>query len=370
MGSEVWIKLASAIVLVALVGVAHHRLERNRGRRPLPHAVLLCFAVGLMLVLPTQSVARYIFSELAVTAVATVFPIYESVRAVCTPDEEDDRAWLQYWMAGGIIFMCSGWVDDVIQDSDTIVYWYEAMFFLFVWLQFPKTDGAALIYDGFTKPVLTPLARPLAQRMTNWISYLYQTMVNCLHLWLLWFIFMFLPAGLKRTVALLVGTVYPLVSSITAAASPEVEDDTYWLTYWSCYGCLFLIMDSVELWLGWLPGFYTLVIFATVYLMLPMFQGADKVFRKVLVPLAGLQELLVLRDAIAVKRSMLKDLDPGRAAVVRKAIAKFFDDDAENNDPEELRKELRMGWNSVSFRGPFQGNQREEDPDALSHPIV
>jgi hypothetical protein len=65
----------------------------------------------------------------------------------------------------------------------------------------------------------------------------------------------------------------------------------YWLTYWAVYGCLFVIMDLSEKVLGRIPGFYTLIIFSTIYLMLPMFRGADKVFRKILVPLAGLQEV-------------------------------------------------------------------------------
>lgn len=50
-------------------------------------------------------------------------------------------------------------------------------------------------------------------------------------------------------------------------------------------------MDLSEIVMGRIPGFYTLVILATIYLMLPMFRGADKVFRKILVPLAGLQEV-------------------------------------------------------------------------------
>ena len=49
-----------------------------------------------------------------------------------------------------------------------------------------------------------------------------------------------------------------------------------------------------ESWMGWIPGFYSLIIFSSIYLMLPMFQGADKVFRKILVPLAGLDEMLML----------------------------------------------------------------------------
>jgi hypothetical protein len=53
----------------------------------------------------------------------------------------------------------------------------------------------------------------------------------------------------------------------------------YWLTYWSCFGILFLITDFIENFIGFIPGFYTLTIAATVYLMLPLFRGADTVSR-------------------------------------------------------------------------------------------
>ena len=72
-------------------------------------------------------------------------------------------------------------------------------------------------------------------------------------------------------------------------------------------------MEILETWLGWIPGFYTAYIAATLYLMLPMMQGADKVFRKILVPLARLQDLLILRDAIQIKKRILSELDPEQA---------------------------------------------------------
>jgi hypothetical protein len=254
-------------------------------------------------------------------------------------------------MVGGVLFMATGWVDDVIKSPTITEYWYITSFFFFVWLFFPKTDGAALLYDTITEPYIAPRMKPLAAKMNNMITAAYQTLINAMHLWFLWFIFLFLPVGLKRLIAVLIGTVYPLVSSIAAAATEEVEDDTYWLTYWSCYGCLFIIMQVLEVWLGWIPGFYTLIILSTVYLMLPMFQGADKIFRKVLVPLLGLRELLLLRDAIVVKKNMLRDLDPERAAVVRKAIAKFYsaEDGDDMADPTALKKEFVNSWQGVKM---------------------
>jgi hypothetical protein len=54
---------------------------------------------------------------------------------------------------------------------------------------------------------------------------------------------MFLPNGIKRIVAVAAGTVYPFFSSVHAITTEEFEDDAYWLTYWSCYGILFMGMD-------------------------------------------------------------------------------------------------------------------------------
>lgn len=259
-------------------------------------------------------------------------------------------------MCGGVLFMCTEWVGHVMKEQNA-VYWYEVTSFFFVWLYYPLTKGAELIYEHITKRFIAYRVKPLATKMTNALSALYQTFMNAAHLWVLWIIFMFLPASFKRIVAVAIGTVYPEISSIVAASTEEVADDTYWLTYWSVYGCLFLIMELLEIFIGRVPGFYTLVILATVYLMLPMFQGADKLFRKVLVPLAGLQEMLMLRDAIIVKKQMLHDLHPERAETVRMAIAKFYADDSTTIDPMDLpescKKEFLSTWSSMN---PFRRN--------------
>ena len=130
--------------------------------------------------------------------------------------------------------------------------------------------------------------------------------------------------------------------------------------------------------MGWIPGFYSLIIFSSIYLMLPMFQGADKVFRKILVPLAGLDEMLMLRDAIGVKRSMLKTLNPERAKKVSKAISKFYDDDLVDGsaDPEVLKQELLAGWSGLKMpklKNPFKkssGDGKADETATESTPLV
>ena len=156
--------------------------------------------------------------------------------------------------------------------------------------------------------------------------------------------------------------------------------DTFWLTYWSCYGLLFLIMDWLETYLvsacaivwscrkrvliaerrnahltlitfgtqrcqqGVIWGFYSVIIFSTVYLMLPMFQGSDKLFRNVLVPLAGLRESLLLRDALLLKKDLMASLPPERQIELRKLITYSFNtetpDDDDDDDAHDTRVEV------------------------------
>jgi len=63
---------------------------------------------------------------------------------------------------------------------------------------------------------------------------------------------------------------------------------------------------------------------ATLYLMLPMFDGSMKVFRKVLVPLLGQQELLIIRDAHVLAAELFKKIPVDRQDHARQQAAKAF----------------------------------------------
>lgn len=101
-----------------------------------------------------------------------------------------------------------------------------------------------------------------------------------------------------------------------------------------------------------------------------MFEGADKVFRKFLVPLAGLQELLMLRDAIKVKKSMLKTLHPERSKKVSKVIAKFFDDEEGAQDPLLLTDEINEGWGSLRLPSIFGKKSSSAEHPSETSPLV
>lgn len=305
-------------------------LTAAKGSKRRYHAAYAGFALAAIFLLP-QEVKDGLFSELGVIVVGAVFPLYESIRAVCTPQTGDDMSWLQYWCGMSGIFFTASFFNDYFGEAESFQYHFHMFeFFYYLWLVLPFTDGSTLVFDYFTIPMLSPVIKPVAGKMGTWLNGIVMTFVNASHLWLLWVLFVILPSFIKRFAAIGVGTIYPALASVVAVTTSQSEDDAFWLTYWSCYGALFLIVDWSEEWLGRVPGFYVLVIFTELYLMLPMFQGAEKVFRHVLVPIAGLKEMLLLRDAVMVKKDLLRSIPAGRQAAVREAIAKAFAEDNED----------------------------------------
>jgi len=228
--------------------------------------------------------------------------------------------------------------------------WFQFEFFFFIWLYLPFTDGSTLVFDYFTKPVMSPIIDPISQKMNSWISGTIMTIVNASHLWALWAFFIILPKDVKRFATIAVGSVYPILASITAVSTPTKTDDTFWLTYWTGYGLLFITMDWLETYFGRIWGFYTVIIFSTVYLMLPMFQGSDKLFRNVLVPLAGLKEQLLLRDAILLKKDIIASIPADRQKELRKLITQSFDIETPDEDHDDPGSDSRMEVNMNNIK--------------------
>mmetsp|Transcript_8783 Transcript_8783/g.15923 ORF Transcript_8783/g.15923 Transcript_8783/m.15923 type:complete len:402 (-) Transcript_8783:1956-3161(-) len=341
LGPELILSLVGIAIMAGLIVLATRKYERTRGRVVKFHYYYFGAAAATILVvhLTSSTMELLLFSPPSVALVGCVYPIYESIRAVCTPGTADDTSWLQYWVAQGVVAFSTEFIDDytVVKNVAFRRIWYEIEFIYFLWLLLPFTDGAALTFDYVTEPLLAPRIKPLVAKMDNLIQAIISMFTNIAHLWVIWIAFVLLPSFLKRFIVIVVGTVYPLMSSVVAITTKDTgDDDTYWLTYWSCYGILFMLMDWSEAWIGWLPGFYLFILLCTVYLMLPMFQGAEKIFRHVLVPLAGLKEMLLLNDAIKVKKEMMRSVPPERLKALRAAISKSFADDGEDDEDADV----------------------------------
>ena len=88
---------------------------------------------------------------------------------------------------------------------------------------------------------------------------------------------------------------FSLLASVLQAASSQSTDDI----------------------LYWIPGYHSAMLTFVCYLMLPVFNGADSVFRGILVPVFGLKAQLLRRDARVLAEESTKGLtEEQKAAVV------------------------------------------------------
>uniref|UniRef100_A0A7S2XRQ7 Uncharacterized protein n=1 Tax=Attheya septentrionalis TaxID=420275 RepID=A0A7S2XRQ7_9STRA len=335
---ETIVAVAFYAVMAILMATVMRNATRSRGKAPkifskplgstlsmlVWHVIFVAAAMILIYILPI-SITKSMFSRNGVVVVGTIFPIYESIHAVCTAFDGDDKTWLQYWIVQGLFSFSTEWVDDITHHLPTAGrHWFEFEFFFMLWMICPFTDGAALIYDQLMVPFVVPWVQKYTESVHGYITTAVMMAVNGSHLWVVSIVFAMMDEKFKRFVVVGIGTVYPLMASTVAVASKEGTDDTMWLTYWSCFGVLFLLMDIVEEVLGEWPGFYTACLFSTVYLMLPLFRGAEVVFRKILVPLSGQTEMLLLRDVEELRKEMVQNIPPNRRTNVLSMAANSF----------------------------------------------
>ena len=75
------------------------------------------------------------------------------------------------------------------------------------------------------------------------------------------------------------------------------QDDQQWLTYWAVFNAFNLTISLVKDIAVYIPGFFSVMILTVAFLLLPMTRGAETIFRKVLVPICGM-EACVKREPV------------------------------------------------------------------------
>lgn len=135
------VSIIALALAFALVVLATWRFRRTQGRIWKFHAIYLALVAVLVLVTPL-SVKQVAFSTMGVVVAGTIFPLYESLRALCTPSSADDMEWLQYWTAAGTVAFLTAYLKDYRIASDHVqLIWFQFEFFFFIWLYLPFTVG-------------------------------------------------------------------------------------------------------------------------------------------------------------------------------------------------------------------------------------
>ena len=85
------------------------------------------------------------------TCITVLYPAVHSIRAIESPEEDDDKVWLTYWMVFGVLNVLETFVPFIFWF---IPYWGWLRLVLFVWLLTPQFKGAETVYNTAVKPLL------------------------------------------------------------------------------------------------------------------------------------------------------------------------------------------------------------------------
>lgn len=156
----------------------------------------------------------------------------------------------------GTFTYCTEWMDTIAHHYPQLAeHWHEFEFFTILWMLLPFTDGSTLLFNKL-RPFLTPIAESMKKRAENKLS-IFFFVINSGYLWMVWVTFLTLDDEARRFIVIAVGTLYPIACSTIACTSndpPGRRDDSFWLTYWVCFSCLFLMMDYLETFVGSIRG--------------------------------------------------------------------------------------------------------------------
>lgn len=91
-------------------------------------------------------------SEVLTALIGILYPAYMSFKAIETKeDEDDDKQWLTYW----VVFSFTHVFDKVFHIFLSFMpFYYPLKVLFYVFLFYPKTKGALLIYTKFLQPFL------------------------------------------------------------------------------------------------------------------------------------------------------------------------------------------------------------------------
>ena len=171
-----------SLLLLILLTPLLHKLPRTKGRHLSFHLAYL-LAVRLTLHFLPESIQTELFSPGGVVLLGTVLPIYHSIVAICTIDNSDDTSWLQFWITSGSLAYATEFIDDIRNNfPESGEHWYEFEFFFVLWLLLPMTDGAAVMCEFVTKPLMGRVAGRVKGKLEGWIQW-GLVGVNAGHLW-------------------------------------------------------------------------------------------------------------------------------------------------------------------------------------------
>uniref|UniRef100_A0A5S6R5G5 Receptor expression-enhancing protein n=1 Tax=Trichuris muris TaxID=70415 RepID=A0A5S6R5G5_TRIMR len=83
-----------------------------------------------------------------------------------------------------------------------------------------------------------------------------------------------------------IGFVYPAYVSVYAIESADKKDDTQWLTYWTIFALFSLFDFFADKVMSYFPFYWLLKCIFLLWLYLPIYRGAEKIYQSYVRPYA------------------------------------------------------------------------------------
>ncbi|ETW10476.1 hypothetical protein H310_00771 [Aphanomyces invadans] len=113
-------------------------------------------------------------SRPVVTTVGVLYPAYASFKALETPQTDDDKQWLTYWVVFSITSSAEELAEKVVSY---LPGYYVCKCIFLIWMMLPKTRGAIWVYEKFIlpllvkyEPVIDAKLKELRACVDNWIA--------------------------------------------------------------------------------------------------------------------------------------------------------------------------------------------------------
>eukprot|EP00054_Salpingoeca_dolichothecata_P011954 m.66315 g.66315 ORF g.66315 m.66315 type:complete len:488 (+) comp19710_c0_seq1:55-1518(+) len=200
---------------------------------------------------------------------------------------EKCKDWLKYWVVIGVLYALLQ-IPFLDQGLQLIPCWSHSQLFFAIWLVF--FGGTASFYA-----VIAPLVLRAAPQIPDPIKYLAFGLrfvrilseersqqifefIDGGYAVLFALPFVLTPGFMTHYGCLLVGVLFPIYCSMFAISSTRILLCQRWLQYWVVFVVFMAVHEWAELYLAFLPLWYHVELVIVVWLQLPFFRGAEKLF--------------------------------------------------------------------------------------------
>ena len=108
-----------------------------------------------------------IFSKYITCIVGVILPAYWSIKAIESPEYDDDKQWLTYWAIYGLFTLLDQFANIILRIFP--FYFIFKIIFL-IWCFMPNTMGALFIYNKFVGPYFKKYEEKIDKKIEKFLQ--------------------------------------------------------------------------------------------------------------------------------------------------------------------------------------------------------